>query len=60
MGVSNETKHEQNRKKTSVFQACFREIVSLGLIHTEEKTQSQLLSQKNPKNGTEVVPKKLK
>lgn len=49
MGVSNETKHEQNMKKTSVFQACFREIVSLGLIHTEEKTQSQLLSQKNPK-----------
>lgn len=37
MCVSNETKHEQNMKKTSVFQTYFTEITSLGLIHTEDK-----------------------
>lgn len=32
-------------KTASVFQTYFTEIILLGLIHTGEKTQSQLLSQ---------------
>lgn len=45
MWALNEPKHEQNIKKTSVFQNYFTEITLLGLIYTEDKIQDQLLTQ---------------